>query len=341
MLDRTHIAVVGATGVIGEEILSTLFDRGVPSEKITALATERRKGEEIEYGDDTLEVEQFEPGAFRGVGVAFIATPPDVARTLAQDAQAAGAWVVDLSPLRHADPEVPLVLPAINGEVLAGSFNGRIVTVPSPATVALALALEPLRQRFGIRQVQATALIGASSMGTRGIQELEKQTADLLSGRELDPVVFPHRIAFNVVPQVGLIEQSSGLSSDEREWRGEWARLFAGRGAMPPLAITALQIPTFFGHLFTVSLEVNKPTDAEGVREALRSAEHVKVLDTPEERVYPMPMLVTADPTVHVGRVRVLEESPTWVHLVVTIDNAGRGAAVTAVECAERLLSRA
>lgn len=341
MLDRTNVAVVGATGVIGAELLSTLFDRGVPSEKITALATERSNGEELEYGDDSLEVEQFEPGAFRGVGVAFIATPPDVARTLALDAQAAGAWVIDLSPLRHGDADVPLVLPPINGEVLASSFKGRIVTVPAPATVALALTLEPLRQRFGLEQIQATALIGASSLGQRGIQELEKQTADLLSGRELDPVVFPHRIAFNVVPQVGPIEPATGLSSDEREWRAEWQRLFAGRGVMPPLAITAFQIPTFFGHVFNLAVKLSRATDAQAVREVLKGAEHVKVLDTPEERVYPMPMLVTADPTVHVGRVRVLAEAPEWVHLVVTIDNAGRGAAVTAVECAERLLSRA
>jgi aspartate-semialdehyde dehydrogenase len=340
MNENLRIAVVGATGVVGGEVLSALFDRDFPSERLSVLASERSAGEELEYGEDTLEVEKATAESFRGMGLVLLATPPDVSRTLAPVAQAAGAWVVDVSSAFRADGTVPLVLPGFNSEVLGTSFKGRVVAVPSAVTSALATLLEPLRQAFGVAQVQVTALMGVSSAGQRGLRELEQQTAALLSGREPETQVFPHRVAFNLVPQVSPFMASSPWTEEEGGWTLEVARLFAPKGEVPVVAGTAVQVPTFYGHGLSLHVRLKKPAPVEQARAALKGSPALKVLDSPGEKVYPMPSLVTADPTIHVGRLRSFPQAPEWLTLFATVDNAGRGAALNLVEAGLRLAER-
>lgn len=337
---QTQVAVVGATGVVGREVLGALQERGHPAERITALASERSEATEVEYADETVEVEKAAPDSFRGMNLVLFATPPDVSRTLAPAAQQAGAWVVDASPAFRGDPGVPLVLPAVNLAALKAPFKGRITCCPGPLTAALVTLLEPLRRQFGVRQALMTGLVGASSAGNRGVQELETQTAGLLSGRESEPAVFPHRLAFNLIPQVGAARADSPWMGDEDSLREESVRLWSGQSEVPEVAATLVQVPTFFGHALSVAVKLGRPTPVEQAREALRAFPGIKVLDTPGERVYPMPMLVTADPTVHVGRLRAVPGEPDRLLLFATIDNAGRGAALNLVEVGEALLSR-
>ncbi|MCI0572317.1 MAG: aspartate-semialdehyde dehydrogenase [Myxococcaceae bacterium] len=339
-LEKSRVAVVGPTGVVGRALLEALAERGVPSERVTALGTERSEAEEVSYGDDTLEVERAGPDAFRGMNVAFLAAPQDVARQLAPQAQAAGAWVVDVSPAFRLDAAVPLVLPALSEAPLKAPFRGRVVACPSPITTALALALTPLHEAFVLEHVHVTALMGASSAGESGIRELEMQTANLLSGREVEPQRFPHRLAFNVVPQVGPVEPGSGFTAEELGWAEELARLTPTWPERPVVFGTALQVPTFFGHMLVLDVKLASHASAAAVRDALKAGKKLKVLDSPEERIYPMPMLVTQDDSVHVGRVRTLPALPGWVSLIVAVDNVGRGAALNALEAAELLLAR-
>lgn len=332
------IAVVGATGAVGREVLSQLFDLGLPSERITALASERSEGREVEYGDDTLEVERATPDSFRGKKLVLLATPPDVSRTLAPAAQAAGAWVVDASPAFRGDGSVPLVLPGLNLEALgAAATKGQLVACPSAVTTAIALVVAPLQQAFGVSQVQVTALMGASSAGMRGVAELERQTADLLSGRDPEGAVFPHRVALNLVPQVSAFLDNAPWTQEEAGWTLEMARLFAGRGETPVVAGTAVQVPTFFGHGLSLHLRLKGAQPLERVRAALKASADLKLLDAPAEKVYPMPMLVTADPAVHVGRLRTFPQSPEWLTLFAAIDNVGRGAALNLVKTGAHL----
>ncbi|PTL77523.1 aspartate-semialdehyde dehydrogenase [Vitiosangium sp. GDMCC 1.1324] len=340
MNENLQIAVVGATGVVGTEVLSALFDRGVPAEQLTVLASERSEREELEYGEETLEVEAATPEDFRGKGLVLFATPADVSRTLAPAAQAAGAWVVDVSPAFRADGNVPLVLPGFNSELLEASFKGRIVALPSAVTTALATLLEPLRQGFGVAQVQVTALMSASSAGQTGLRELEQQTAALLSGREPEAHVFPHRVGFNLVPQVGPFMANSPWTEEEAGWTLESARLFASKGEVPVVAGTAVQVPTFHGHGLSLQVRLKKPASVDQARAALKGSPALKVLDSPGEKVYPMPSLVTADPTIHVGRLRSFPQSPEWLTLFASVDNAHRGAALNLVEAGLRLAER-
>jgi aspartate-semialdehyde dehydrogenase len=259
----------------------------------------------------------------------ILATPPEVSKTLAPAAQAAGAWVVDASAAFRADPNVPLVHPGLNPGAIKG-MRGRIVTIPSPLTWALVTALEPLRKSFGLDRAEVTAMVATSSGGVRGIEELERQTAELLSGREPEPSRFPHRIGFNLIPQVGEFDAETERTAEELAWSHESARLW-GAGA-PTIEGIAVQVPTFYGHGFSVFGRLQKQVSADDVREALRTGAGLKVLDSPQEKVYPMPMLITADPTVHVGRVRV---SGNTVSFFGMVDNAGRGAAQNLVDVGE------
>lgn len=316
MDQNLEVAVVGATGVVGREILGGLADRDHAPEHVTALGSERSEGEEVQYGEDTLEVERAGPERFRGMKVVFLAVPPDAARTLAPAAQAAGAWVVDVSTAFAKEVGVPLAAPSLRRDLLEGGFQGRIVRTAAPVADAVAEALWPLRDR--IDRAAITALIASSSAGVRGIAELEQQTAHLLSGREQEPGHFPHRLAFNAIPQVGGFEDA-GPSADEALWEADLTRLWQGPAAF---SVTGIQVPLFYGHLVTISASLRAPLTQEAVRQALGGNPRLKLLDAPQERVYPMPMLVTHDASVHVGRIRVTEGGRA-LSLVLAFDNSG------------------
>lgn len=331
------IAVVGVTGVVGREVLGALLDAGIDAEDVTALASERSEGQEIEYGGESLAVERATPDAFRGHRAVILAVPEHAARTLGPAAQAAGAWVVDVSSAFRADPSVPLVLPGVNGEALQRSFRGKIVATPSPLTTAALTALEPLRAAFGLRRAYVAALYAASSAGQRGISELEKQTSGLLSGRDEAAEILPHRLGFNVIPQVG--EFDGAWTREERALVDEAARIWEGRGDPPALSATVFQVPTFYGHALSLAIDLARAPSEQDVRAAWEKSTSLKVLDAPAEKIYPMPMLITADPTVHVGRLRAVARFPGQFEFVAVVDNAGR-AALNAVEIARALLSR-
>jgi aspartate-semialdehyde dehydrogenase len=212
------------------------------------------------------------------------------------------------------------------------------VRVPGPVALGFLRTIEPLRAALGIVGAQVTALLGASSAGARGLTELEQTTAQLLSGRELEPSHFPHRLAFNLIPQVGPFSEASGGTLEELSWRAE-ATLLWGAGA-PPLDGTAVLVPVFHGALLSLHLRLAKPATPAEARALLRASPGLKLLDTPGERIYPMPMLVTSDPAILVGRVRASAGRPDALELVAALDGPGV-VARAALDAGERLLARA
>ena len=327
------IAVVGATGLVGRQVLAALWQHDVEPDDVRLFASEKSEGEEADYAEETLPVERPGPDAFRGVKAAIFAAPAEASRPLALEAQRAGAWAIDLSGAFRLDPKVPLIAPGVNEGVLDRPFTGRILTVAQPVTQALTAALEPLRAHFGLVSVDATVLFGAASKGGAGNERLSVQTAALLNAKDPDVEVFPHRLAFNVIPGVGDFD--NGLSAAERQLLAEVARVW-GDGT-PELASTALYVPTFHGTTLVLTAQLTTPADADAVRQALKASSGLKVLDEPAAHVYPMPMLVTDDAAIHVGRVR---SHRSRVQLVATVDNAFR-AADAAVDLALELAHRA
>jgi aspartate-semialdehyde dehydrogenase len=334
-MDRSwEVAVVGATGVVGRELVGALAQSGHPADKVRLLASERSAGEELPFGDGTLEVEVASAQTLRGVRVVLLATPADVSRTMAQQAEAAGATVVDTSRAFLSDLRTPVVFPRVPGAGLGRVPDARRFRVPGPVSQVLLTCLEPLRAAAGVREVQLTALICASGAGRQGVAELEQQTAGLLAGRELEPTHFPHRLGFNLVPQVGPFSEGSGSTLEELSWRAETGLLW-GRGA-PVLDGTAVWVPTFYGDLVVMQVRLGRAMPPAEARHLLQGAPGLKVLDAPAERVYPMPMLVTADDAIHVGRIRAFAGTPEALELVAAIDNAGATARLC-LEVAERV----
>ncbi len=334
---KWRVAVVGATGLVGREVLAALAEMEHPETAVTALASERSVGIEAPYGHTSLEVEAAAPEAFRGQALVVLAVPAEVARTLAPEAQKAGAWVVDTSRAFLSELTVPLAGPGFRGDGLVRSVPGRVVRVPGPVALGLLRTVEPLRQAYGVTEAHVTALLGASSAGARGLTELEQTTAQLLSGRELEPTHFPHRLAFNLVPQVGPFSEASGGTLEELSWRAEVTLLW-GPGA-PNVDGTAVLVPVFHGSLLALQVRLAKPASPAEVRERLRESPGLKLLDASAERVYPMPMLVSSDASVLVGRVRASAARADVVELVAALDGpalVGRAA----LEAGEQLLVR-
>lgn len=329
-----RIAVVGATGVVGREVLGALMVGGVDSERLTVLGSERSAGQEVEFGEDTLEVEKLDADSFRGIALAIFATPADASQKLVPAAQAAGAAVVDASSAFRFDPNAALVLPGVTRP--DGPGSKRLLACPGAIVSAVMTVVQPLRSPFGIAELNVHALMSVSSLGMRGVSQLEKETSALMAGREGEEGPFPHRVGFNVVPQVGEFLPGKDLTVEEAQFKVETARLWgaAAPSEFPRMEITSTWIPTFHGLCFHLQVRLRKPSTADEVRSALKLSERVKVLDQPAEKIYPMPMLVTGDSAVHVGRIRV---SNDLVTLFGVADNAGRAAA-TLVETAGRLV---
>ncbi len=317
---KTQLAVVGATGAIGQQLLAVLEEKDYPAQGLTLFGSEASEGSEVEYSGESLEVEQLSPDAFIGMKSVVLACPAAIAKPLALSAQAAGAWVIDLSGAFRSDPAVPLVL-GEKDPLLTRPFTGRIIELAMPAAQAILAALTPVQTSVGIQSVQVVALFGAASGGLAGVTAFEKQTAALLNASEVEATVFPHRLAFNVVPQVGAFAGSHTI--DEVALQVEVAR----RLGTTPVSVTLMSAPFFHGTMLVITAQLTAPMDADVLREQLKKVTDVKVLDAPGEGIYPMPMLVTADPAIHVGRIRV--EGNT-LQLVAALDNAGRAGDVAA-----------
>lgn len=326
------IAVVGATGTVGRQVIASLQMHDVEPDQVRFFSSERTESEELDYQEETLPTEKPDSDSFRGVQVVILACPPEVAKKLGLQAQQQGAWVVDLSGAWRVDANVPLVAPGVNDGVLDRPFAGRIVSVAHPATQALLSVLQPLRAKFGLVFADATFLFGTASMGLAGQDQLSKQTAALMNGKEPDLEVFPHRVGFNVVPAVGPFE--GALNAGERHVLVEAARIWSGD--LPALTATALTVPTYHGITMVLSAHLNRPVDADGVRALLKEDAGLKVLDDVSQNIYPMPMLTTDDATTHVGRIRA---HGSRVQLVAAVDNVFK-AADTAVELALKLAVR-
>jgi|CXWL01.1.fsa_nt_gi aspartate-semialdehyde dehydrogenase len=334
MENQPQLAIVGATGMVGREIVNQLAQRDYNATKISLFSAEHSEIEEADFGEEVLPIDKVTPRSFKGVKVVILATPASAAKALAVAAQQEGAWVIDLSGAYHDSASVPLVAPGFNDAALETPFAGRIVTLASSVSQLVAFALEPLRRALELAEVQATVMLGAASAGIGGQRALEKQTADLMGGREPDISVFPHRLAFNLVPEVGAI--TDGRSAQERALEIELSRLWAPN-APKDLCPTLFWTPTFHGVVASLSVRTVKALPAGDLTELFKGFAGVHVLDKPDEHIYPMPMLVTGDSTVHVGRIR---QAATRLHLVAAVDNVGRAAA-GAVELALKLGKRA
>jgi aspartate-semialdehyde dehydrogenase len=326
------LAIVGATGMAGRAALELLPEAELDPAELRLLASERSKEASLEFDGEDLPVAQLAQSAFQGADVALFFTPAAVAREWAPRAWAEGCAVVDVSGAFQADPAVPLCGP-LSVEAADGYRARGVVSVATGAGAALVPVLTPLWREGGIAAVVATVLAPAAGAGRPGVAQLEAEAADLMNGREPEPgEAVPHRLAYNVVPQVGTFLPDG--RTDEEAAVETILRRQLGAPALRVNA-TAIRVPVFYGLSVSARVALQRPLGLEAVRVALRGAPGVKLVDDPGSKVYPMPMLSTNDDAVLVGRVRADEAAQT-VDLVLTADDL-RHAVETAIRAAERI----
>jgi len=331
--DELAVAVVGPSGLVGQEILDLLAARHFPADPLRLLGSPRSAGREVEVRGRAEKIALLGPEAFAGMDLVFFAAGPTVSGEHAPRAAAAGAAVIDLTSRFRLDEAVPLVVPEVNAAAIAGHREQGIVANPSGVAIALAVVLAPLAAAAGLRRVVVSTYQGVAGAGRRALDGLSRETIDLLNARGPRRTRFARRIAFNCVPQVGALEPG-GATSYERLVVEEARKILSDPGLA--MSVTAVRVPVFFGHGLSVNLEAEAPLGPAEATEILRGAPGVLLHDTPEGP-YPTPAEVAGSDAIHVGRIRADPAAEHGVALWIALDNVRKGAALNAVEIAEIL----
>ncbi|HEU4550092.1 MAG TPA: aspartate-semialdehyde dehydrogenase [Rhizomicrobium sp.] len=329
------IAVVGATGNVGREMLKVLAERQFPFSEVAALASTRSVGTEVSFGEGTLKVKALDYYDFKGTDICLMSAGSDIARQWAPKIAAQGCTVIDNSSAWRMDRKVPLVVPEVNADALLERPRG-IIANPNCSTAQLVVALKPLHDAFTIRRVVVSTYQSVSGAGHEAMDELFRQTRAVFVA---DPVVaeeFPKQIAFNVIPHIDVF-LDSGFT------REEWKMMVETQKILDPdirLTATCVRVPVFVGHSEAVSIEFEQPVTAEKARQVLRAAPGVLVVDKREDGGYVTPIECAGEDATFVSRIRKDPSVENGLMLWIVSDNLRKGAALNAVQIAESLVNR-
>jgi aspartate-semialdehyde dehydrogenase len=337
-----NVAIVGATGVVGRETLEILAERGFPVAKLRLFASERSAGERIEFRGREIEVEKLEgePSAlFAGTDIAFFAASGGISRVWAPLAAEAGAVCIDKSSSFRMDPDVPLVVPEVNGHALANLHKKRIVATPNCSTIQMVQALAPLHRKAGLKRVVVCTYQAVSGAGREGIDELETQVRDMFNMRAPTVRTFDQRIAFNVLPRIPARDPipADGTTGEERKMIEETRKILEAPGLR--VGATCVRVPVFNGHSEAIHVELERPLAAAEARELIAAEPNVLVVDDVVRGLYPTAQDATGEDKTLVGRIRQDESVPDGRGLAFwcVSDNLRTGAALNAVRIAETL----
>jgi aspartate-semialdehyde dehydrogenase len=326
------VAVVGATGAVGQVMLSILHERKFPVKKLIALASARSAGETIEFGDQRIVVQDLATFDPTGVDIALFSAGGSTSTLYAPKFAAAGAIVVDNSSAFRYDDDVPLVVSEVNPQAIADAPRG-IIANPNCSTMQMLVALAPIHREVGIERINVATYQSVSGGGRSAVDELEKQSADLVAGREADPQRFPVQIAFNLIPHIDDF-QPNGYTKEEMKLVWETRKILGDDSIQ--VNPTAVRVPVYYGHSEAVHIETRSKISVDRVRELLESAPGVVVVDDRKSGGYPTPVTHAAgQDAVFVGRLREDISHPRGLDMWVVSDNIRKGAALNAVQIAE------
>ena len=329
------VAVAGATGVVGREMLRVLEDRNFPVKSIKLLASERSLGKTLKYKGEDIPVEVLSDDSFNGVEIALFSAGGGTSKRFAPSAAKAGCVVVDNSSAWRMDPEVPLVVPEVNpGDI---QKHKGIIANPNCSTIQMVVVLKPLHDAARIRRVVVATYQAVSGAGSAALGELAEQTKALVEGRAYPPKIFPHQIAFNVIPQIPQSDAftANGYTSEEMKMVNETKKIMGDDSIM--VTATTVRVPVHTGHSESVNVETEKKLTADQARELLRNAPGVIVQDDPAAQLYPLAVNAAGKYDTFVGRIREDVSHPSALEMWVVADNLLKGAASNAVQIAELL----
>lgn len=329
-----RVAVVGATGNVGRELLNILAEREFPITEIAALASRRSAGTEVTFGDEVLTVRDLERFDFTGWDMALFAIGSDGSKTYAPKAAAAGCVVIDNSSLYRYDPDVPLIVPEVNPDAIMGYSKKNIIANPNCSTAQMVVALKPLHDRATITRVVVSTYQSVSGSGKAAMDELWNQTKGVfVPGQEVAPKVYPKQIAFNVIPHIDTFMEDGSTKE-------EWKMVAETKKIVDPkikVTATCVRVPVFVGHSEAVNIEFEQPLDAEEARDILRRSPGILVVDTREDGGYITPIDCVGDFATYVSRIRDDQTRDSAINLWCVSDNLRKGAALNAVQIAELL----
>lgn len=330
-----RVGIVGATGAVGQELIRLLELRSFPFSEIKLLASARSAGKVVEAAGKKLTVQEAKPGAFAGLDLAFFAAGGAVTRALAADAVAAGCVVIDKSSALRMQADIPLVVPEINGDMLA-THKG-IIANPNCSTAVTLMGLWPLHQLFGAKRVIISTYQSVSGTGAEAVRELAMQVQAIAAGRPVEKKVYPYQIAFNCIPQVDSF-LPDGYTGEENKMMLESRKIMG----LPDLKVSAtcVRVPVVQAHSIAVSAEFERPVDVEKGKAAIAAFPGAELVDDPATRKYPTPLDFTRKMKCGVGRVRLDSAFDNGLSFWVSGDNLWKGSALNAIQVAEELIKR-
>lgn len=328
-----RVAVVGATGAVGAEMIEVLEERKFPVEKLRALASARSAGGTVSFQGEDVIIEELTNDSFAGIDIALFSAGADVSREYGPIAAKAGAVVIDNSSAWRMDKEVPLVVPEVNPHDVDHHHN--IIANPNCSTIQMVVALKPLHDRVRIKRVVVTTFQAVSGTGKEAMDELMDECRDLLSFRSPEPKVYPYQIAFNCLPHIDDF-LPSGYTKEEMKMVNETRKIMGDVSIQ--VTATTVRVPVYVGHSESINIETEHKITANEARALLSTAPGVLLYDDPEHKLYPMPLDVAGKDEVYVGRIREDESIPNGLNLWVVADNLRKGAATNAVQIAELLV---
>jgi len=330
-----RVAIVGATGLVGQEFIKVLEQRKFPMNSVHLFASDRSAGRKLSVANKKIEVKETAADSFKGIDIALFSAGADISRHFSPIAAQSGAVVIDNSAAFRMDPEIPLVVPEINPEDI--QWHKGIIANPNCSTIQMVVALYPLHKVNPIKRIIAATYQSVSGTGSAAIEELTIQAKQVLDGEATVPHVYPHQIAFNLLPEIDVF-----LDNDYT--KEEWKMVQETRKIMhaPEIAISAtcVRVPVFVGHSEAIYVEFSEPMSPDEARDILAQAPGVKVLDDPTVSLYPQPVSAAGTDEVYVGRIRRDSSHPNGLVMWVVADNIRKGAALNAVQIAEEMIKR-
>jgi aspartate-semialdehyde dehydrogenase len=329
------VAIVGATGLVGRELIRLLFERRFPIKSLRLLASPQSAGKKLTVGEQEIEVQETNHTSFTGADIAFFGATPEVSQSLVPMAVKAGAVVIDDSSVWRMEPEVPLVVPEVNSDDL--QQHRGLVAIPNSSTTPIVLALWPIHRVNPIVRLIIDTYQPVSATGARAVAELTEQARAVLDGNKAMPHVYPHQIAFNLLPEIEVF-MDNGYTKEE------WKMVQEPRKIMhaPDLLVsaTSVRVPVFVGHSAALHVELSHPMPVEEIRGILREAPGIIVQDEPSISLYPQPWTAAGRDATFVGRLRQDVSHPNGFAMWVVADNLRKGAALNSIQIAEELIAR-
>jgi aspartate-semialdehyde dehydrogenase len=331
---KFNIAVAGATGAVGNQMIRCLEETNFPVQAVKFLASSRSVGRQLRLKGDLVEVQELKEDSFKGIDIALFSAGAGTSQRFAPLAAKDGCVVIDNSSAWRMDPKVPLVVPEVNPHAIAQYKEKGIIANPNCSTIQMVVVLDPIHRKYGIKRIVVSTYQAVSGTGKKAIDELYDQTRAMINFLDYEAHVYPHRIAFNCLPHIDAF-LDNGYTKEEMKMVNETRKIMEDDS----IAVTAttVRVPVFFGHSESVNIETKDPLSAEDVRRLLQDSPGVKVMDEPQKNLYPLATDAAGQDLTLVGRIRKDESIPNGINMWIVADNIRKGAATNAVQIAQAL----